>query len=429
MKYLLFVIVLFTTQASFGQYSYEAKVLDGISNEPIADVNIKISKTISGTSSNAKGEFNIDFSQLPTTIILTHIAYEQEIRVITVLSKRTEVIYLYPRNDRLKEIVITAENKIESLSDIESYSVSDFEFLGDKIYRLEFHDHLTKFVLSVTDHDGVVEQTLSLKKMHGVQSLFKSCNNVIYIIAKNYAYPLAVKDYKIQIEPKIQIDTFDDNIRPCKLRIENDLYFIRKYMNELVSVISRYDIEKEEHSLISIISEDDLVRGFKEKFGLIQRATQAKSVHTNSYAENQKFRSLQENSDFYIEVFFKPEFPVYINSTEENIVIFNHIERKLEWYLKDELEDEVEIDYVFDDKWLKEIRFDKLTEKAYGIYDLKTGIGVKRINLSNGNIELVGIVDTPIQSQSKIQIFNNSIYYLKAEGSIGSKVELFKFDL
>lgn len=414
----------------YSQVEYEAFIVDGFTNEPIVDANIRIIGSNQGAISDKEGHFKLSFQQLPTTIVVSHVSYSEERREVTSIFKSKEVIYLYPRNDRLKEITIKAENVIKTLSEVESYSVQDFEIVSNRIFRLEFHNHIDKFNVSITDLDGHLEQRINLKALKGVHGLFKSCNGIVYILAKYKAYALVEIDYRFELGPAILIDKFDRNVRPCKLRVGSKLFFINSDVNDLVNKISSYDIDKEEYSLISVIADQDLVQGLYRDLSLMRRGQDVMSVLTTSPGENRRIRNLQESSDFLITVFYKPDLPVCISSIKQDVVIFNHIERKIERYNKlNELIAAVEVDYVLDDKWLKEIRVDQRTRKAYGIFKLKTGIGVKHIDLESGEVKLVGIVETPFQNYTKIKIFNGSIYYLNDSGRMGANMELLKFDL
>ena len=54
---------------------------------------------------------------------------------------------LIPKTNLLNEITVTAEHQVKSISDVEKYSINDFVVLDNKIYRLEYHGVLKKYIL------------------------------------------------------------------------------------------------------------------------------------------------------------------------------------------------------------------------------------------------------------------------------------------
>lgn len=428
MKLIFSISLLLVCSLCLSQQSYTARVVDGVSNEAIQDANIIVVGSNQGTSTDENGYFELNLKLFPSNISISHLGYEVEKRTIRNIDDREEVIYLYPKMDVLKEITITAENQVVPLSEVEVYSVSDFEITNNRIYRLEYHDIFQKYKLSITDLDGSLQQVISLKELKGVHSLFQSCNAVIYILSNNHAYALKMKDYEYVIDKKIMIDEFHRNVAPCKLRLENKLYFIKERSNGLVSQVTSYNFDTEEHVLLATVAEKELLENFRRDFMMMNRGQEKISATVSRVSDNDRIRKLQKESDFYLNIFYKPEFPVNISSSGRKIMVYNHVEGKIECYENNNLVGEVEIAYPTDKKWLKELRVDKISEKVYGTFNLSTGIGLKEVDLHTGKVKLVGIVETSLQHHKRIEVFNNSIYYLRSKLLDGSNMELCKFD-
>lgn len=73
------------------------------------------------------------------------------------------------------------------------------------------------------------------------------------------------------------------------------------------------------------------------------------------------------------------------------------------------------------------MKLDRVTEKAYGLFDNKKGIGIKEINLNTGTTKLVSVVETAIQNHPQIKIYDGVVYYLEKDFSNGSMKELLRY--
>jgi len=193
--------------------------------------------------------------------------------------------------------------------------------------------------------------------------------------------------------------------------------------------VTSYDLDEESFELVATIQEDELLYHYKSDRYLFAYSDTELSVTTNNVSRNKKMRMRHKQSDFYREVFFKPEFPVYISAFGEKLAVYNHSENYIQILEEGKPEGKVDINYPTDKKWMKRLTMDKQTNKAYGVFKLSTGIGLKEINLETGKVKLVGVVESSFQNYEKIKVYNNSIYYLRSKILDGSKMELCKFEL
>ena len=416
MRLVLIFISLCIATISFGQFNYQGKFIDVNTNRAIEGVNVKIKNEKRGEVSAKNGSFQLEIKRLPTTILISHIAYETEELLIEAEQEEEVLIFLVPKVNVLSEVTVREKTQIQSISDVEKYSVLDFALSDDQVFRLEYHGSFKKYVLSVTDIFGEENHSLRLGAIKKVRGLYKSCDELLYLLSASHAYPLRNEDHQLSLGTKIRIDTFDRFIRPCQLKIGTALYYINKKYNGLMSIVTKYDFARLVKTRLRVIADEGQLENYQTDINLIAESQGISNIaHTGDDCDNDQIRNIQENGDFLFTVFYKPEYPTYICKQQERLILLNHMEQKIEHFQEGEadLESEVKADYVLDKKWLKKIIIDSKTEKVYGVFDLKKGIGIKEINTSTGETQLVSILETATQNHETIKIQEGRIFYLK----------------
>ena len=129
--------------------------------------------------------------------------------------------------------------------------------------------------------------------------------------------------------------------------------------------ISSYNLLSEKLTNVKSIFNPKQLQNYIDELGLIEKSQVISNITTNSIAENERIRNLQEDGDFYLKVFYKPEFPIYLSRIEDNLLLFNHIDGRLEKYESDHSNYEyIELD-VKNNKWLKQIITDEVRQEHY----------------------------------------------------------------
>ena len=412
------------------QHIFEGKILDIKTDYPVANASIQILQTKIGTTSDSKGKFTIEFDAYPIVFVVKHIGFEEETITVTKKANDRPIVYLIPKSNLLEEVTVRAKNVPIAISEPEEYTISDFTLLENKVYRLEHHGIFEKYKVAVTDLTGKVESDLKLEKLKKIEGLYRSCHGEVYVLTATYAHPL-IKDTKrkIQLGRKVSIDTFNLFIKPCKAVYQYKLYYQNKRFNELMSIISSYNIKTGERKKIRTIANENQISNYQNELGIILLSEDISNMEEISVKENTKIRDLQEEGDFLQYVFYKPEYPVFTVFANNQLFILNHAEKKLETYVQDEKVSEVELPYVGEKEWLRWITVDQITEKIYTLFDLKEGIGVKELNTRTGELKLISIIDTQVQNYKSVEISNGIVFYLKDAGPTNTTLELNKIKM
>ncbi len=426
MFFLFFILYLTDSQA---QIIFESKTLNLTSKLPIEGANILIKNTNKGAFTDLDGNFKIQIDLFPTTLIITHLGYKKKEIQITNDSQKNNPIYLEPLYNILENITIRHSYEEVSISNAKEYSILDFEVFDESILRLELHG-ARSYVLTLTDLDGNKKATTKLEKIKRIDRLFTSCNDNLYLVCSNYAFQIFSSEVEIDLGPQIPIDTFNNFIETCKLRLGNKLYYQVDLHNGLQKNISSYDLLSQEHNLFIIISNQTQLHNYLDDLSLINQSQTITNISTNDIGENERIRNLQENGDFYLTVFYKPEFPIYLSNSNEQILLFNHIEGKLQKYnIDDDKLAEIEIEYMNDEKWLKLIIIDQSSNAHYAICNHKKGLALKEIDLDSGSAELVAIIESNNVQYKNMKIHNGYLFYLKTRNSLEKNKGLMKYKI
>jgi len=210
---------------------------------------------------------------------------------------------------------------------------------------------------------------------------------------------------------------------------DDKLYYITEFYNGLLREVSMYDVPAKKRVKLNQIFNEDQLNNYLNDFGYIKSTQRITTILTADKLESERLRRIQSNSDFLKHVFYKSKYPIHLSKREGDIFILNHMDQKIERYKNGTLDTEVDIEYVSDNNWLKEIRIDPKTEKIYPLFSLKNAIGIKELNLQDGSVSLVSILDTPVQNYESIRVYDNHLFYLRSNPINQSFKELVKVKL
>ena len=137
MQRLLYIILYVVLAASASaQVKVTGRVID-LQNKPVSDVIVKLvsgTKTLAFTSSNAKGEYNLEIKSAPSgevTLQFTHISYEKESERVTLRERVTKLdMILTPKSISLKEVTVKPD-PLRQKGDTLSHNLASFLGKGD----------------------------------------------------------------------------------------------------------------------------------------------------------------------------------------------------------------------------------------------------------------------------------------------------------
>lgn len=408
--YFTFLLILFALQAR-SQETLQGLVLDGDQNVPLVGVNLQINGQAQGTATDSLGRFELEIQRLPIELVVTYVGYQSK----TVLVKeQTIVISLYPATNELEEVIVSSKKVEQSLSDGENYSLKDFIRLNDRLIWVEYHGSFKPDKLTLATLNGEVLFSTPVRKKGRIQSLVKSCNNKAFLLTSKSGYFISTLGDSLNLDKSVSVNFIETQIRPCKTKHQDKLYYIQERFNGQQKAISYTSPQISKPKVIQVLGELDNIRRYREGYGEIRAGKRMNTMMEDDYKVNAYLRNVQTDADFLAEVFFKPEFPINVFSQSRDILIFNHPQRQLLVIQKDTLAQQREIWYPLDSKWMKQLLKDESNEAFYGLFNHSKGVALKEIDLATGKSTLTGIMEGEIHKPEKMEIYNGTIYFLRA---------------
>lgn len=391
----------------FGKtYAQPSSIIEGIivdakTNSPLEKVNIFNQTSTLGNFSNLDGTFQIEIKEYPSIIIFSYIGYENFLLKLDKKSTEPIIINLQPSSFGLPEIEITAQPKIEKLTN-KSFTVKDFLLVDDKILILTFADIFSGNKLILQNWQGELLDELPLKKVK-VDNLHQGCLGGIHLLGKSHGYEISILENKILFLVKYPKKQFTKLIEPC-VESSEDFIYRREYTSR-DQILTYQVVSKKEKNIIStlqVVDELNLSRS-KDDFVIQQQLGIAVK-----WEQVQAWNSLM----------YKPLYSPLVNMGEE-LCLFNHTASFLEFStLEGQHKRYTPITYHKNKKWHQQILFDKKNNKVYTVFNTKKGKAIHRINLTKGTTQPVLFLECTFVEKMKIE--DGYLFYLES-GRINSE--------
>ena len=221
---------------------FKGVVRDVSTLKPVQDVNIKVHKSVSGTSTGIKGDFSLEITRIPATLIITCVGYESIYYDVTDEQQVPVEFLLTPKSYPLREVDISSR-KYSYLFKDKDYSVLDYELMDDNILLLVFRNQLSRSELVLLNRTG---DTLATSKLPEVPpaALYKDfLANVHYFSRAGNAYQCFFKKESNRIEfiNNTSVDSLISFIKPFIFEMSGRLYFQESLANGFGTAVGFYE--------------------------------------------------------------------------------------------------------------------------------------------------------------------------------------------
>ena len=136
LRFLYIILYIALAVHASDQVRVTGRVIDS-QNKPVRDVIVKMvsgTKTLTFTSTNAKGEYALEVKSAPTgevTLLFNHISYEKESERVTLKERVAKVdMQLTPKAVSLKEVTVRPD-PLRQKGDTLSHNLASFLGKGD----------------------------------------------------------------------------------------------------------------------------------------------------------------------------------------------------------------------------------------------------------------------------------------------------------
>jgi len=209
----------------------KGSVRNELTSGPVPEANIKVFGTNQGAPTGKDGKFTLAVDKLPVTIVISCVGYDRAIYDILEKPASPLMILLRPVTYVLKEVEIS-QLTYSAVYEDKTYSVLDYELMGDKVLLLVFRN--------VAKHAGMVllsreSDTLAVSDLPETppQLLCRDfLGNVHYYsrMGKAYQCYYNADGQSIDFLRPTSVDSLEKYVMPYLFRISGRLYFQEKVL-------------------------------------------------------------------------------------------------------------------------------------------------------------------------------------------------------
>ncbi len=430
---LLFSLFLFEKMHAQTPLQIQGVVLNSQTKESLSNVNVSQKKGKgSGTTTNGDGFFQMEISDLPTTLSFSFVGFETRILKIENVETREFIIELRPTASALPEVSVSAKRKVDTVF-FEPYSIVDYIFFENKILLLAHRNSIEKYSLIALDEKTNKPIAQISLKNYFPKGLLQHCTGEVFLVTEKNVRTIAIDSTGIFFPKKIFIGDFYLIDHPCVLANENFLYFERHFyqgqalrynafVRELNAQQKRGEAPIPTDSLEKY--EFPLIQNEKEIFRLIEELGLRRPWSGDLWEANldEKILALKE-SDYFLKGIMKvfyPKLNTPIFQKGKELVVFNHFESELQFFSEkgDSLRS-IPIDYHKSRKWKKQILFDNIQNRAFTTFNTRWGEKVQEVDLEKGTLGAALPIDFAYIEKPKVR--NGYLYFLYKNAWAGER--------
>ncbi len=383
------------------QYKFfYGKVIDQATDRTLANVNLFVRGTRTGTVTGKKGDFSFFTDSIPATLVVSHVGYLTKEILLDETSFSLN-IYLLPQVKELAGVEITAIQNEVFFRD-EHYAVRDYEIDSGLVYLLVFRTRLLNAELICMNTNGdTVSQTEVLRFMPN--RLFRDCMGYMHLLSNDSGFQVYRAGKGLELVHPVALKKFDDVLKNC-VASTSEIFYFQKVVDHGLSV-EYYGINRKTLARNTISSVKDekrlkMLRRNEGDAGLLWM--------TRPPIGREDF----VDWNYIHKIIYRP-IKTALYRIGNYICIFNTPDRQMEFYDKEgnySYKLALQIDGVDDGRWTSEILYDDFTGRVYTMF-LKNGVcSLYRVDLNTGALKKVLSMLYPFPQ--KVRVYQGFVYYL-----------------
>ena len=410
-------------------------ILNEETGMPVANVNLSVRNTKTGTATNPQGKFELFLNKLPVYIDITCIGYKAlTIEVGEVMKKQVE-IRLKPQV-RLLESITISEQKATAVYKDADYSVLDYEIMGDNLLVLIFRYQLKRSTMLLLNPDGDTLAQVPLPELPPDKLYKDAFGNVHYFSKKGQAFQCHYNPSLDQFYFPFQTTT--DSIYLMlghfSFVLNDRLYFQEDYSNGFRTNIGYYDLEKGKRYLHAVRHDKAESDYYRDKY----------FFSAPSRAGDTVYRETDERAyDFFAQNKHKT---MMVKLGNDRVAVFNFSGNVIDIFDADwNMVNEIPItfhkdqEYAFiaalansffpDDtwKWGGKLLKDDANGAVYTSFIRHGNVRLCRIDVESGRLTNEFVI--PLPFPEKIMIHRGQAFFLYKECGPEHKRKLYKMQL
>jgi len=381
--------------------------------KPIANVHVKIQKQNNLTTSNLKGEYQINcYRKKYITLVFSHTSF---VTSYELLDTEKDTIYLNVKLalklENLPTAIVNGEHKPDVVFKSTKISISDYDFYEDKYIFLAYGKRLNKdSEIYLVDKN---EKILSKHFIPGTPvELYNDYLGNTNLICKRAIYRIGVSNDKVSLY-ELPLADFYQLIKPIVDTLDGEILFSDFLEQYPRFKYYAFNPEDTNVTLIKEVVHKEMDWQYNYEYVMLNNADK-------QFAKRmaKRFKGLDKydiaasmtgfSHNFMYEKVYAPLF--VINDT---INIFDHHEDKI-WKFIDDTVELASVDFNYHhpakkSSWKRQLIMDEVNGKIYGLFNLKGYNYLKEIDSSTGKI----VAETKLYYQyvDEIKIKDGMVYY------------------
>lgn len=420
MRFLVFLFLVVTSPVLLAQNKrvvVVGSVNDKDTGSPIEGVNVTISGSTVGASTNRKGNFILKlWNSRKYKFVITHVGYQALYTERDLSGYAKDTLYLkYTMKSvsfELDSFSVEAEKKPIVVYKSTRVSVSDFEFYEDGLVLLTYEKRLEKGAeLILTDYEQQEESRIQVPGE--ASELYRDYLGNVNLICENKVYRITTGAYGLELI-EIPVKDFYDLIKPCVDTLQNQIIFsdfLKQFPKFKYYLYTPADTTAQ---VLREIVDEGLAHAYHFEYYSLSNAQKAYALRLASrlkgYDEYDVAAAMTGfANDFMYEPLFAPLFTI-----NDTMYVFDHYDGVMAKYVGDTtLAEEDEISYHKPrqwKEWKKQMFFDEVTHRIYALFQKKGHYQLKEISRANGQI--VKTMKLTHKYVEEIKVMDGFVYYV-----------------
>jgi hypothetical protein len=412
-------------------------VKDNNSLKPISNVNIKINGTNDGVFTDPDGRFSLPLNRTPVLLTLSCVGYEPLCYNIDNIPAEPIELILRQKISDLQEVDIKAIRFNYVFKD-KSYSVLDYEIMGDNLLLLVFRYQLKNTELILLNRSGDTLSIVPVPELKPIRLYKDFLTNIHYISTEENAFQCVYNDIekKIEFPYRTTYDTLVKLVRPFLFTVGDRLYFEEFTPGGFGKNIGYYDKNHQKEYLRHVYGETAQRNYFDDlKFNALwnSKASDRACISNDDYRANNLFYYQKINAPL-------------VKLADSNMAVFNFTDGVIEFMSgQGKVYRTLPIDFhkesenlitglfgviipIADWEWSGKLYVDEYYRDVYTSFKKNGMVQIRKINLETG--KLSNNYDVPFAFPEKIEIYKGDAYFLiKNDGGNFENWKLVKLHL
>lgn len=393
-------------------FAISGQVTDSVTKLPLSNVNVQIIGTLRGTVTDSGGVFKLYSKEKEIILLFSLMGYERKyVKIKKEVNSQVE-IYLQPKAETIKEVVISS-SPTETILKSDRSHVIDYNFYGENILLITtgFNFSRPKLVLMNPSLDTLSIINIPEKPVR----LFKDCMHNIHVVGEKKTYQVFYEASKLKLLAPFDLETFEAILFPCVAGDSLNLYFNEKYGSGNIKM-ERFNLKTNNHALRYYY----INKSSREKQNLttiVDQKTMELRAEEDKYLDDKEaagmYRKpiLKEFDRIFAETILYKEVYAPLFKLNDTIYIFNYLESKIQCYSPSgKLTKELGITFHEEENWKREMCIDEKYFSAYAFFESNGITEVKEINLNNGSVKYSFKVPVPFIENIKVD--KGFVYFL-----------------